>query len=246
METGLKNRTVLITGASRNIGRETALQFAQEGANLVLCTRSSMQQLEEVAAEVRLAGVEALAIACDITDEASIIEMVDQTIKAFGSLDVVVNNAVYRGESEFFDINPESWQRNIDVNLTGPFNVCKHAIPHMVVGDWGRIVNYSGIAPYLGHGAAKSMVKLGIVGFTRGLAYEFGKNSITANCIGPGLIDVERDEWQRDKPLPPGQPIRRLGTPEEVASLVVYLSSEQAGYITGQCYLANGGHYFLG
>ncbi len=237
---------MIITGSARNIGRETALQFADEGANVVLCTRQSMDRLEEVATEVREIGVEALTVQCDITDESSVADMIGATVKTFGGIDVVVNNAVYRGESEFFDIDHESWQRNIDVNLTGPFNVCKHAIPHMVVGDWGRIVNYSGIAPYLGHGAAKSLVKLGIVGFTRGLAYEFGKNNITANCIGPGLIDVERDEWQRDKPLPPGQPIRRLGTPEEIASLVVYLSSQQAGYITGQCYLANGGHYFLG
>lgn len=246
MDMGLAGRTVLITGASRNIGRETALKFAEEGANVALCTRQSIDELEAVAAEVRELDVLAIATQCDITDEASVGDFIDLTVKTFGKLDVVVNNAVFRGESDFFDIDAESWQRNIDINLTGPFNVCKHAIPHMVVGDWGRVVNYSGIAPYLGHGAAKSMVKLGIVGFTRGIAAEFAKNNITANCIGPGLIDVEREEWQRDKPLPPGQPVRRLGTPEEIASLAVYLASEQSAYITGQCYLANGGQYFLG
>ena len=118
----------------------------------------------------------------------------------------------------------------------------------MIKNNWGRIINYSGIAPYLGAGAAKAMVKLGIVGYTRGLAREVGKNNITANCIGPGSIDVERDAGLGDvgtrihETL--GIPAGRQGTPEEIASLAVYLSSELAGYITGQCYLANGGAYF--
>jgi 2-hydroxycyclohexanecarboxyl-CoA dehydrogenase len=115
----------------------------------------------------------------------------------------------------------------------------------MIERKWGRIINFSGIAPFLGTGPAKAMVKIGIVGLTRGLAREFAEYNITANCIGPGLFDVERDAFQRDKPLPPTQPIRRPGKPAECASLMLYLASENAGFITGQCYLMNGGMYFL-
>jgi 2-hydroxycyclohexanecarboxyl-CoA dehydrogenase len=115
----------------------------------------------------------------------------------------------------------------------------------MIERKWGRIINFSGIAPFLGMGVAKAMAKLGIVGLTRGLAREFAEHNITANCIGPGTIEVERDAFQMNKDLRPTQPIRRLGKPEEVVSLMVYLGSEDAGFITGQCYLVNGGMYFL-
>ena len=102
----------------------------------------------------------------------------------------------------------------------------------------------SGVAPLLGGGVTKSTVKHGIVGFTRGLAREFAQHEITANCVGPGTIDVERDAHLKPKTLRPHQPIRRMGRPEEVVSTMLYLASEDAGFITGQCYLVNGGVYF--
>jgi NAD(P)-dependent dehydrogenase (short-subunit alcohol dehydrogenase family) len=137
------------------------------------------------------------------------------------------------------------WERNIEVNLNGPYHVCRNVLPLMKDKGWGRIVNFSGIAPFLGHGVAKATVKIGIVGFTRGLATEFAAFGITANCIGPGTIDVERDAFQGLKPIHASQPVRRMGRPEEIAGLAVYLASEQAGFITGQCYLVNGGMYYL-
>lgn len=246
MQTGLKDRTVIITGASRNIGKRTALMLAEEGANLALCTRKHIDELEAVAEEARALGVKVISAGCDITDAAAVNDFVAQTAETFGRIDVMINNAVYRGENDFSTQTDEQWERNIAVNLTGPRHFCRAVLPHMVEQRWGRIINYSGIAPYLGHGAAKAMVKLAIVGFTRGIASEYGAYNITANCIGPGIIDVERDAWQKDKPLRSGQPIRRLGKPEEIASLAVYLASDNAGYITGQCYLANGGEYYLG
>ena len=106
-----------------------------------------------------------------------------------GRIDVAVNLAGYRAERPLLEETFEAWSRNIAVNLTGPFNVCRHVLPLMVEQRWGRIINTSGIAPYLGAGAAKAMVKLGIVGFTRGLAVEFGRYNITANCFGPGQIE---------------------------------------------------------
>lgn len=245
MNTDLKGRTVLITGAGRNIGSVTALAFAREGANLALCTRKNVEGLERTAAEVEEAGAEVVAGLCDVSRPDSVADFVDSVIEKLGRIDVVLNNAVYRAEEAMLEQSIEQWQRCLDVNLGGPFHVCRSVLPHMIRREWGRIINYSGISPYTGNGVAKSTAKLGIVGFTRAVAREFAQYGITANCIGPGRIEVERDAWQKEKPLPASQPVRRLGKPEEIASLAVFLASGQAGYITGQCYLANGGRYFL-
>jgi 3-oxoacyl-[acyl-carrier protein] reductase len=246
METGLEGRTVLITGASRNIGRITVLMMAREGANLALCTSSKMAQLDAVAEEARALGARVFAAQCDVADGAAVARFVAGAKKEFGSVDVAINNAVYRAEGGGFLDQPwEKWAQNLEVNINGPYHVCRNVIPLMMEKGWGRIINYSGIAPYLGYGVAKSTAKLGIVGFTRGIAKEFAAHGITANCIGPGSIEVERDDFQDKKGVRPTQPIPRYGTPEEIASLAIYLASEPAGFITGQCYLANGGMYFL-
>lgn len=247
MDTGLKGKTVLITGASRNVGRIAAVSYAREGANLALCTSSKMEGLEETAQLAREQGAEVLTQKCDVADGAQVASFVEAARRKFGSVDVAVNNAVYRTDAKgqgFLEQSFESWQRNIDVNLTGPYHICRNVVPLMKAKGWGRIVNFSGIAPYLGHGAAKAMAKVGIVGFTRGLATEFAPFGITANCIGPGSIGTEREAHLVDKRLRPEQPVRRLGKPEEIAQLAVYLSSEQAAFITGQCYLVNGGLYY--
>jgi 3-oxoacyl-[acyl-carrier protein] reductase len=196
--------------------------------------------------EVRAAGARALAARCDVADAAAVGEFMEHVCAEFGGVDVAVNNAVYRAEGGgFLEQSFEKWARNIEVNLNGPYHICRAVLPGMIERRWGRIVNFSGIAPFLGHGVAKSTVKTGIIGFTRGIAAEFARHNVTANCIGPGTIAVERDALQNDKGLRPTQPVRRLGKPEEIAELCVYLASEQAGFITGQCYLANGGMYFL-
>jgi NAD(P)-dependent dehydrogenase (short-subunit alcohol dehydrogenase family) len=248
MDTGLKGKTVLITGASRNVGRVMAVAFAREGANLALCTSAKMEGLEETARLARAAGADVLTQQCDVTDAAQVEAFASAARKKFGGVDVAVNNAVYRAEAKgkgFLDLPFDIWQRNIEVNLTGPYHICRNVIPDMQKKGWGRIINFSGIAPFLGHGAHKAMVKIGIVGFTRGLATEFAANGITANSIGPGAIATERETHLPEKKLHAAQPMRRLGKPEEIADLTVYLASEQAGFITGQCYLANGGWYYL-
>ena len=244
MDTGLKGRTVLITGASRNMGKYAALGFAREGANLALCTSAKMDELEQVAAEARALGSTVVACKCDVTDSAAVADFVQQAHARLGRIDVALNIAGYRAERPFLEESMETVQRTIAVNLTGPFNVCRSVIPHMMERRWGRIINTAGIAPYMGTGAAKAMVKLGIVGFTRGLAREFGAYNITANCFGPGQIGRPVDPLVTDKPMRSTQPIPRKGTPDEAVSLVVYLASEGAGFITGQCYLMNGGVYF--
>lgn len=248
MDTGLKGKTVLITGASRNVGRVAAASFAREGANLALCTSTKMEGLEETARLARALGAEVLTQKCDITDPAQVASFVEAARQKFGGVDVAVNNAVYRAEAKgkgFLEQSFEMWQRNIEVNINGPYHICRNVLPLMKKKGWGRIVNFSGIAPFLGQGAAKAMVKVGIIGFTRGLATEFAPFGITANCIGPGTIATERETSLPEKELRDSQPVRRHGKPEEIAELAVYLASEQAAFITGQCYLVNGGLYYL-
>ena len=245
MDTGLKGKVVLITGASRNMGRLAAIAFAKEGANLALCTSAKMKELNAVADEARAFGVKVMAEQCDVAEPASVAALIAKVAAELGTVHVVLNNAVYRGgEGAFLEDTDEAWEKSFRVNLGGPRNVCRAVMPLMIKQRWGRIINFSGISPFMGGSTGKGMAKLGIVGFTRGLAREFAEHEITANCIGPGTIDVERDAFQKPKPLRAGQPIRRMGKPQEVVSLMLYMASEDAGFITGQCYLVNGGMYF--
>ncbi|MEX2430372.1 MAG: SDR family NAD(P)-dependent oxidoreductase [Dehalococcoidia bacterium] len=249
MGTDFAGRVALVTGAGRNIGRATALAFAQQGANLVLCTRRSMEQLEETAHEAASCGVRVITEQCDIGQEAEVQTVVEHALREFGRVDILVNNATSRIQGGFLDITPEQWTRNVAVNLDGPYFACRWVLPSMVEQQWGRIINYSGISAYHGGNAAKAAVKLGIVGFTRSLAREFGRSNITVNAIAPSAIKGERDPgMEREADLrgevDKQQAIRRFGTPEEVAALVTFLASDQAGYITGQCIPINGGGYF--
>lgn len=244
MDLGLEGRTVLITGASRNMGRATALAFAAEGANLALCTSSRIAQQDAIADEARRQGVSVLSVKCDITDASGVADFVGRAAETFGRIDVVVNAAGFRAEAPFLEETPENFERVMAVNLTGPFNVCRSALPYMIERRWGRIVNFSGLVPYIGGNAVKAMVKLGVVGLTRGLAKEFGPFGITANCVAPGAISRESDTSETARKLPFALPLGRKGTAQEVVSTVVFLSGEPAAYITGQSYLVNGGTYF--
>jgi 3-oxoacyl-[acyl-carrier protein] reductase len=237
VDTGLQGRTVLITGASQNMGKLAALTFAREGANLALCTSSKMKELNEVADEARAIGVKVVAEQCDITDATSVVNFVKKAQQALGRVDVAVNAAGNRCETRSMELTLDQWNQTIAVNLTGPMHICRSVIPLMMEKKWGRIINFSGLASYLGTAPAKGMVKHAIVGMTRGLAREFGRYNITANCIAPG-------GGTNRKIVRPEQPIQRQGQRHEFVSLVVYLASENAGFITGQSYIADGGTYF--
>ena len=245
MDMGLTGKVVLITGAGRNIGRATAEAFAAEGSRLVLATRRSGDLLEQTADACRAAGAEVVTALCDVGDENQVKAMVQTVERAFGSVDVLVNNAANRIQGPFLEQSNEDWRATAAVNLDGPIFASRAVLPGMVERGWGRIVNYSGVSAYRGGGALKAAVKLGIVGFTRGLAREFGKHGVTVNAIAPSAIQGERDPGtERDvdiSGIDPKMPIPRFGQPEEVAALVVYLCSKHAGFVTGQTYHINGG-----
>ena len=248
MDTGLEGKVVLITGATRNHGRASALAFAKEGTNLLLCTRQSMELLEETAQMTSPTGVRVVTGRCDVTDEDQVSSFVHMGLSEFGRIDVVVNNAGWRAREQLLDITQEVWQAALAVNLHAPFLMCKSVLPGMVQQRWGRIINYSGIAPFRG-ASGQGTLKMANEGLTRAIAREYGKYNITANCIGPGSIAVERTPGQETRDSGETHvadtPVPRQGTVEECSATVVFLASQQASYITGQTYLVNGGAYFL-
>ena len=248
MDTGLKDKVVMITGATRNHGRASALAFAQEGANLLLCTRQSMDLLEETASMAAGSGVKVVTGQCDVSSEADVERFVDMGLSEFGRIDVLVNNAVWRVREGLLDLDDEKWEAALAVNVDALFLTCKAVLPGMVENQWGRIINYSGIAPFRGV-VGQGTLKMAAEGFTRAVAKDYGKFNITANCIGPGSIQVVRTPGQEGSPNEGGTaldiPIPRQGTVEECSALAVFLASAQASYITGQAYLVNGGAHFL-
>src|SRR5262245_26529560 len=246
VETNLKGKTVFVTDAVHNFGKPMALAFAREGANLFLTTLSDHEQLEHTARAVSALGVQAVTGLCDLSNEAQTEAAVQKCMAALGRVDVVLNNVLFPVPAHAFDTVPfEVWKRKIEVELTGSFFLFKAVLPRMMAQQWGRIINFTGLAAFQGTDALAGSPEMGMVGMTRGIAREYGKYNITANCIGAGGIETE--EAEGGLAFPPGarDPITRFGKPEEIAFLAVSLASEQAGYVTGQCVMANGGKYFL-
>lgn len=246
METQLKGKTVLVTDALHNFGTPIALAFAREGAQLFLTTLSDAAQLAATARTVAALGVTVHTALCDPSNQEQVAAVVQQCVTALGRVDVVINNMRFPVPAQAFGAVPfEVWKRKIEVELTGSFFLYKAILPHMVAQQWGRIINFTGLAGFQGSDALAGSPELGMVGMTRGIAREYGMHNITANCIGTGGIATEEAEGGIAFPPSNRDPIKRWGTPEEIAFLAVSLASADAGYVTGQCVLANGGKYFL-
>lgn len=252
METRLEGKVVLVTGATRNHGRACALAFAREGANLLLCTKKSMNLLEETGHMASQVGGHVVAHCCDVTDAAQVNALIDDGLRELGRIDVMVHCAGWRVRDELVNMRKEAWEAALQVNVHALFLLCKALIPGMVRQRWGRIIAYSaGLGPFAGtSGFGTSWqppLKMAGIGFIRGIAREYGKFNITANCVGPGNINVERTPGQARQPtvnVERDVPMQRMGTAAECAAVAVFLASEIGGYITGQNYLVNGGGHF--
>ena len=246
MQTNLAGKTVLVTEAVRNYGRATAMAFAREGANLLLATSDRNDLLEETAHEAAESGVKVVTALADVGDETQVKELVAKGRSELGNLDVLVNNCHFSmAQLPLEEIPFERWRQKMQVEITGALLVCQEVLPGMIAQQWGRVISYTGLHGFRGTDTAAATTELGIVGLTRGIAREYGKYNITANCVAPGGISETKDSEILSQPPEGGDPLTRWGHPEEVAFLAVCLASEDAGYITGQSLLASGGRYFL-
>jgi len=249
----LKGRTALITGASRNIGRATALAFAAEGADLVLNTRINQGELDAVADECRRAGVRAVSVLADIADAAAVDSMVARGLAELGAIDVLVCNAAIRPHKSVVETSLEEWHRVLGVNLHSAFYLARAVVPAMKERRRGSIIAVGGQSSLTGrpNTAAVTAAKTGLLGLVRALAAELGPFGIRANMVVPGFIDTERRyaEWYPEfRQSPPGAaaqleqiPLRRLGRPEDIAEACVFLASDASDYITGDAIRVMGG-----
>lgn len=241
-------KAVLITGASRGIGRSIAVKLAEEGYSVGVNYRFSKQKAEEVVQQVVNGGGTALALKANVGKEAEVITMVEAFVAEFESIYGLVNNAGIYDRKKFQELTLQDWQETITTNLTGAFICVKAVLPHMVEG--GRIVSVSSVLAHRGsnQGAHYAASKAGIIGFTKSLARELASKNITVNAVAPGAIETDiiaDDTPEKRKEREKTTPLARVGQPEEVAEAVSYLLSKGAKYITGETLNVNGGMWMV-
>ncbi len=237
----------LVTGASRGIGAAVARELARRGFGVCINYLASADAAEGVVAEIVRDGGEALACRADARDYAAVCGMAERTAAAFGGLRVLVNNVGTSAHATLETLTPAAWDDAIASNLTSAFYATKAALEHLRREPWGRIVNIASLRAMTGsdHGAHYAAAKAGLIGLTKSLALELAPR-ITVNAVSPGYTrtDMTRGALERDEQKIISRiPARRVAEPEEIARLVAYLASEDAGYITGETVNANGGIY---
>ncbi len=240
------NKTVLITGASRGIGRASAIAFAQNGYNVAVNYNKSTEATEKLCTELNRYGVKAKCFQADVADKSSVNEMVRKIEADFGKISVLVNNAGIAEQALFSDITEEMWDRMFAVNVKGAYNCTQAVLPHMIHNKYGRIINISSMWGISGASCEVhySASKAALIGFTKALAKETGLSGITVNCIAPGVIATEMNGHLSEEimnELKAETPLNRIGTPEDVAEAIVFLASDKASFITGQVLSVDGG-----
>jgi len=247
----LDGKVAVVTGGASGIGLGIAERLARDGARVVIFDLSG-DDAADAAAKIGADGGTAIGVAVDVADRTAIDRGVEEVHERFGPVAILVNNAGREGFAPFLSISQETWDGIIAVNLTGTFHCCQAMLPDMLSAGWGRIVNISsssthGGQPLMTHYVAS---KSGVVGLTKSLALEFAPKGVTVNTIPPGFIDTpmaRRAEARGDLPsidaVAARTPVRRAGTPDDIAAACAYLCSEEAGYVTGQALNVNGGWY---
>jgi NAD(P)-dependent dehydrogenase (short-subunit alcohol dehydrogenase family) len=246
MDLGLHGKIALVTGAASGVGRQIALTLAQEGAGVAVNYRSSREEAEDLAGEIKVRGGKAKAYQADVSDFAAVKTMVEGIVRDFGGLNILINNAGLAKRQRFVETKPEDWHRQIDASLYGAIHCCYAAAPHLEAAKNGRIVAVIGDSSRIGESglAIVAAARAGVVGLMKSLAREFGRSGTTANTVSLGLVETAHDkDWveaNREK-LERLYPVRRLGLPDDIAPMVALLASPHSGWITGQVLSISGG-----
>ncbi len=241
-----ENKTVFVTGASRGIGKQVALKFAEEGYNVVINYTSSKTNVEELKSEFESKGAKALIMQADVTNKEAIEELVKKAIEEFGSIDVLVNNAGITRDNLLMRMSEEEFDKVIEVNLKGTYIVTKIVTRYMMKKRKGSIINLSSVVGVAGNAGQCNYAasKAGIIGFTKSVAKELASRNIRANAVAPGFIETDMTAVLSDEVkenIHNQIPLKRMGTTKEVANLIYFLGSDESAYITGQVINVDGG-----
>lgn len=242
----LEGRSILVTGASRGIGREIALEFAREGANIAVNFSGSEAKANETVDEIKAMGREAFAVQCDVSNAESVASMVKETIDRFGKLDVLVNNAGITKDNLIMRMKEEEWDDVININLKGVFLCTKAVTRQMMKQRSGRIVNIASIVGVSGNPGQANYVaaKAGVIGLTKTTAKELSSRNITVNAVAPGFITTDMTEKLTEEvksEMLKQIPLARFGEPKDIAKVAVFLASDDSSYMTGQTLHVDGG-----
>ena len=242
------SKVAFITGGTRGIGKKIAITLAKDGYDIAINYRKENDDLENIKNEIEKTNVKFLAVKGDVTDIDSTQQMVNDIIKEYGKIDVLVNNAGITKDALLMRMKKEDFEDVINVNLVGTFNVTKNVIPYMIKQRKGRIINISSVVGISGNAGQTnySASKAGIIGFTKSLAKEVGSRNILVNAVAPGFIETQMTDILKDEvkeEISKKIPLKRMGTVEDVANVVKFLTSEDSSYITGQVIQVDGGMY---
>lgn len=243
----LHDKVAIVTGSARGLGKAMVLKMVAEGAKVVV-TDINLEACQAVKAEIEAAGGTALAIKCDVTNREEVTALVEETVKAFGKVDILVNNAGITRDAQMIKMTDDNWDAVMNTNLKSMFICSQLASQPMIQQGYGRIINISSIAGQEGNfGQANySAAKAGAIGLTKTLSKELGRKGITVNVVAPGFIMSEMSAAIPEKikeQLIARIPLNRAGQPEEIASAVAFLASDEAAFISGQVLSVNGGMY---
>ena len=239
-------KSALITGATRGIGKQIAITLAKQGYNIALNYRKENEELENTKKEIEEIGVQVLAVKGDVSNFEDCENFVKQVIERFGQIDVLVNNAGITKDMLLMRMKKEDFEQVIDTNLVGTFNVTKNVVPYMMKARSGRIINISSVVGIAGNAGQTnySASKAGIIGFTKSLAKEIASRNILVNAIAPGFIETNMTDVLKDdvkQEIAKNIPLKRMGTAQDVANVVKFLASDDSSYITGQVINVDGG-----
>ena len=244
----LDGKVAIVTGCSRGLGKEIGLCLAREGANVVVNYKEASQQASEVTELIKGLGRRAFSFRADVSKYQEVEAMVSKTIKEFGKVDILVNNAGINQDTTIANMESNTWENVIAVNMTGAFNCTKAVLTFMRDAGFGRIINISSVVGQTGSAGASNYAasKAGLIGFTKAIAREVARKGITVNALALGYIDIgmgQRLSREMKDNVLKQILVSRFGKPEEVGYAVVFLASDEAGYITGEVINVNGGVY---